>query len=389
LFYLDDMGNLRTVKVFDYATDPREYTVRILATDEYGTTHEKVFTLSLVDVPSVPITDFRLSNHSVVENKPAGTEVGTFSVAGGQQYEMFYNLVSGEGDQGNFYFNISEDGRLSTARLLDHEIFSHTTIRVRAENGTGAVKEKVFHIYVEDQPYMPKVETTIRSQRKKNGVFTRFRLGGVVFDKGEIRSELEMGVLISRYPLRKDGLKDGRAQKYNLYTGKGVPRDNFAFDRLFKREDLENLGDSLYILAFAKSRDNKIRIYGEQQILELSNKDSSGLMNGSAELWGAEGWWENPWFGTFYNSSSGWLLQLELGWVYPAPAMDGSIWLWKEETGWLWTNGEIYPFLYSNDEGGWLYFFGQVKKKRLFYNYSNEDWEVLDERGTLERAGAR
>jgi hypothetical protein len=39
--------------------------------------------------------------------------------------------------------------------------------------------------------------------------------------------------------------------------------------------------------------------------------------------------------------------------------------------------------------GRWLYFFGQVKKKRLFYNYSSEDREVLHEKGTLEPAGAR
>ena len=50
------------------------------------------------------------------------------------------------------------------------------------------------------------------------------------------------------------------------------------------------------------------------------------------------------------------------------------LWLRKREMGWLWTDKDIYPFLYDNSKGGWLYFYGQRAGTLLFYDYSAKRW---------------
>ena len=76
---------------------------------------------------------------------------------------------------------------------------------------------------------------------------------------------------------------------------------------------------------------------------------------GAKALENRKGWWNSPWFGTYYRSEeSGWLLHLGLGWMYPAPGASNGLWLWKEGLNWLWTDEGVYPFLYSSDTGTWL-----------------------------------
>ena len=38
------------------------------------------------------------------------------------------------------------------------------------------------------------------------------------------------------------------------------------------------------------------------------------------------------------------------------------------------TDKEIYPFLYQNAQGGWLYFYGQHKGTLLLYDYEAKRW---------------
>jgi len=125
-------------------------------------------------------------------------------------------------------------------------------------------------------------------------------------------------------------------------------------------------------------------------------EESLALWNDSPSTWGnarplanAPGWWESPWFGSFYKSESGWLLHLELGWVYPSPGEGDSLWLWKDNLDWIWTNEKLYPFIYSDESGHWMYFFGEHKKKRLLYDYGYEEWIDLDDSKVNESAGSR
>jgi hypothetical protein len=250
---------------------------------------------------------------------------------------------------------------------------------VRAVNKTRGVLEKIFHLSIEDQPYMPGIETVVDGRRKKGGVYTRYRFGGMVYDKGEVSSDLQMGVLISGRPIRKDGLKDTTAIRINHWEGRGIPTDNFRFlGDVWTPEELRDFGSTVYIKAFAQSKDGKVWIYGEQEVINLGESSADGLWKGASEIWGAMGWWESSWFGLFYKSESGWVMHEGLGWLYPAPSTGDGIWLWKESMGWMWTNPSLYPFLYMNRSGGWSYFYGEFQDNRLLYDYKIEDWVIIE-----------
>ena len=89
----------------------------------------------------------------------------------------------------------------------------------------------------------------------------------------------------------------------------------------------------------------------------------------------AAGWWTSPWLGSFFLAENGWARHQNLGWVFPVESPAAGLWLWKKDLGWLWTDKEIYPFLYRNEKGAWLYFFGRHGEGALlFYDYGAKAW---------------
>ena len=88
----------------------------------------------------------------------------------------------------------------------------------------------------------------------------------------------------------------------------------------------------------------------------------------------AASWWSSDWFGNFYLNATGWARHEKLDWVFPMESPTAGLWLWKRDMGWLWTDKGIYPFLYDNSKGGWLYFYGQRAGTLLFYDYSAKRW---------------
>ena len=74
------------------------------------------------------------------------------------------------------------------------------------------------------------------------------------------------------------------------------------------------------------------------------------------------------------RSSNGWARHEKLGWIYPVKTKPGGVWLWSKGLGWLWTDTGLYPRLYADKEASWLYFYGSLEGKRLFYVYNGERW---------------
>ena len=391
LFSLDPLtGFLRVHESLDYYLHGALLSIRVQARDEDGHSIDEIFEVHVKKLELVEIKDFRLSNHSIVENKPVGTWVGQFEMPDSNGLEHTYSLVQGDGDEGNAMFQLYPEGKLTNRKVFDYERMQRTSVRVRAVNKTRGVLEKIFHLSIEDQPYMPGIDTVVDGKRKKGGVYTRYKFGGMVYDKGEITTDLLMGFLISGRPIRKDGLKDTSVVRINLWEGRGIPTDNFRFSGdVWTLEELRDFGSTVYIKAFAQSKDGKIRIYGEQEVINLGESSVDGLWKGASEIWGARGWWESRWFGLFYKSESGWIMHDGLGWVYPTPSLIDGIWLWKESLGWMWTKPDLFPFLYLNRTRGWAYFYGEFKKTRLLFEYKSEDWIILDEKQINETENAR
>jgi hypothetical protein len=95
-------------------------------------------------------TDIRLSETSVLENRPAGMIVGYFWTTDPDGPGAFTcSLVSGPGGKDNAQFTI-EGNRLCTAARFDYETQSSYSIRVRTTDAGGLFYEKAFTISVGD-----------------------------------------------------------------------------------------------------------------------------------------------------------------------------------------------------------------------------------------------
>ena len=80
------------------------------------------------------------------------------------------------------------------------------------------------------------------------------------------------------------------------------------------------------------------------------------------------GFYQN-WLGQFMPFNSGWIYHLQLGWVFIVEEDLGGLWMWTDANNWTWSREDLWPFMWSNDLGNWLYLIG-TGNKILFYNYS-------------------
>lgn len=54
-------------------------------------------------------------------------------------------------------------------------------------------------------------------------------------------------------------------------------------------------------------------------------------------------------------------------------------WIYDEKHGWLFTNEEFYPLIYSNKNSSWFYYELGSHSPRFFYSYKTKKWENWDE----------
>ncbi|QGY46181.1 BspA family leucine-rich repeat surface protein [Maribellus comscasis] len=137
---------LFTDEVFDFETKS-SYSIRIQTEDSGGETFSEQFTVSVNDMNESP-TGIVLSNSEIKEEKPVGTEIGTFSSIDEDSGDSFtYTLISGTGDSDNGSFSISGDN-LQSGEVFDFEAKSSYSIRVETEDSGGEVYSKSFTISI-------------------------------------------------------------------------------------------------------------------------------------------------------------------------------------------------------------------------------------------------
>lgn len=151
------IGNtLKAAATFNYQTQ-NSYSIRVRSTDQGGLWVEKVFTVSVLAVP----TDIGLSNSSVQEGQPSGTPVGTFSTTDSNGADTFaYTLVSGAGGTDNGSFTINGN-TLQTAATFVYEVQNSYGIRVRSTTENGLWVEEPFTITVIDVNAAPNTPTNL------------------------------------------------------------------------------------------------------------------------------------------------------------------------------------------------------------------------------------
>jgi hypothetical protein len=308
-------------------------------------------------------TDLHLSNSFVEENLPVGTHVGIFTTTDPDDMNntrsYSYELVI-DANRTLPPFNLDINGSLRTTAVLDFETVENYTIRVRTTDQFGGFYEEDFIIYVVDA-FPPYVETGDAIL----GISGAFTLNGNVVDEGGISGILERGFIVSTKPITN--LQDSGITR--LISS--VNDNNFTsvFSPLLS-------GKKHFYRAYAINAESDY--LGTEKSFTPEAIPGPGYWSDAKPIEGAPDWWESSWFGTYYSPiDNQWIMHSELGWLYPSPTRGFGIWFWQDELNWLWTNYETFPFLYSMDEGSWLYFYGKQSDQRLFYSYLAKKWIVL------------
>ena len=88
------------------------------------------------------------------------------------------------------------------------------------------------------------------------------------------------------------------------------------------------------------------------------------------------GWRRLAWFGDYVPmGGDGWIWHNRHGFLYiPTDSVPWDIWLYDQSMGWLWTDSTIYPFLFRNGDGAWLWYNG-CTNPRCFVNMATGHWE--------------
>ena len=82
-----------------------------------------------------------------------------------------------------------------------------------------------------------------------------------------------------------------------------------------------------------------------------------------------QGGWRINWLGAFLPNENGWIYHLDLGWAYVESDQIDGLWMWRDGYGWVWSNPQAWPFLWSSNTSNWLY---PIKANGVmrFYDYS-------------------
>ena len=111
---------MRTIRPFDYETDPSKLFIRVQLADQVGGTMENTFEVQLIDMEENKVPENLIAGKdlSIMEKSPAGTFVGEFSAMDQDGDFLIYSLVSGSGSEDK-YFSLEQNGTLKSEQSLD------------------------------------------------------------------------------------------------------------------------------------------------------------------------------------------------------------------------------------------------------------------------------
>lgn len=87
------------------------------------------------------------------------------------------------------------------------------------------------------------------------------------------------------------------------------------------------------------------------------------------------GWKKSSWLGNYFDGGNNWIHHEHHGWLYSSSNQPSSAWLWSPTQKWLWTGPKIYPHMFRNQDGVWIYFILDALPRKVFYNQSAKKLE--------------
>ncbi|MAV28581.1 MAG: hypothetical protein CMF43_02110, partial [Legionellales bacterium] len=80
-------------------------------------------------------------------------------------------------------------------------------------------------------------------------------------------------------------------------------------------------------------------------------------------------WYQNSWFGTFYDAGDSWIYHQKLGWLYTQGDLAGNFWFFHPTHGWLWTGSSLYD--QSETDKAYFYLYHQTESERTWLYYQD------------------
>lgn len=187
-FFAIEGNELVSNTIFDYEAK-NNFVIKIQTDDGKGGTFSQAFVIKVINVDNETPAEINLSNASIEENEPKGSLVGVLSVVGTGSF--VFELVSGEGDDDNGLFLISEN-ELLTDEVFNYEAKNSYTIRIKATGEEGEKLEKAFTISIIDvnDNTAPVVENFIEDQNIAEGEAFSFAIPPNTFADQDATDEL-------------------------------------------------------------------------------------------------------------------------------------------------------------------------------------------------------
>lgn len=128
-----------------------KYSVRVQSKDQAGNTIVSIFTINVNDVNDAPSAIAPSRTLQIFENVDMGTTLSTMKVIDEDENDSHtLSLVSGEGDTDNGLFKIEGD-RVLTNGQIDYETKNSLSIRLQAQDQSGATVEQSFEVSVRNE----------------------------------------------------------------------------------------------------------------------------------------------------------------------------------------------------------------------------------------------
>lgn len=88
--------------------------------------------------------------------------------------------------------------------------------------------------------------------------------------------------------------------------------------------------------------------------------------------------WKFGWMGFVWEGSAPWVYSLDHGWLLFQPGdIDGDITFYDPDAGWLSTTMDLYPAMWADALGAWVFYFEGTKNPRQFFNFSTGEYFEL------------
>ena len=379
-----------------------------LITDAAGNAAQTVTRwVEVINLAPEDLTAANEGNLSIFENEPNGTIIGSFEAFDRNPNSFltfslqnvrdanFSNVTDQDSNVSQYpygnVFGMKPGGELFSLQPLDYEVDpKYFKILIRVTDQFGAFLERAFLVSVENEvedfdqdgvedhydpdddadgyediteleygfnpldrwsyPNLPLVRTLGVSEENQTIVFRAEVLSFGGFEQANL------GLLI--YDETGGLIEESSSPEFtgNLYAHE-LPLSRFA------------LGQKIRYQAYAENPTG--RNFGPMLEHFIGGEYALSSWWGNDELLPG-GWRASTWLGTYLpNRENDWIYHLDLGWLYVQPDGLEGFWFWMPEEKWLWSKEDVWPFLWSDSNGGWMYPI-YSSGNRYFYDYTTE-----------------